>query len=237
MYIHCKEKVHVAGYFSVKLKQEQNTWLPCKIENWCIATSLQHFSPFLIQSHHKSCILTDSKICVQAHGKLLRGQFSHSSRVSTFLSTASCFAANIQLLAGSSNVPSDFASGNGPECLNTNCQICNFMNKLQAASVHLANIDNIIQGKSNMPFITRPTWLSTKAGCPHLRRVYAYLSQTTCPSKKLSNMKDMKRYLNCWMLVVSHHRPFSPTTERFVVARHKLAGLLTTILICLDHSI
>lgn len=71
----------------------------CGLKIW--ATSFAERSSIstitnLIQSHHEACVLMDNKPCVQAHEKLLRAQFSHSSRISTFLSTASCFAINIQ---------------------------------------------------------------------------------------------------------------------------------------------
>ena len=234
-------KLHVAGYFSAKLKQRQHTWIPCEIEALSIATSLQHFAPYIIQSNHRVCVLTDSKPCVQAYAKLLRGQFSHSSRLSTFLSTASRFAAEMRHLAGTSNIPADFASRNAAECLNTTCQVCSFVNELQNISVNMVSADSIIKGSSKMPFITRSTWLTTQTECPDLRRVSSYLIQGTRPSKKLTNMKDTKRYLNCCtiakdgMLIVPHHEPFSPVTERIVVPRHVLAGLLTALHIRLDH--
>lgn len=145
-------------------------------------------------------------------------------------------------LAGSCNVSSDFTSGNTPECLITNCQICNFTNELQIAIVHLVNVDEIIRGTSKMSFITRSTWLSTQVDCPDLRIFSHILSQGTCPSKKLSNMKDRKDYLNCCtiarygMLVVPHHEPSSPTTEGILVPKHILAGLPTALPIYLDHS-
>ena len=163
----------------------------------------------------------------------MRGQSSHSSRVSTFLLTASALMSTFKNLAGSCNVSSDFASGNTPECLITNCQICNFTNELQIAIVHLVNVDEIIRGTSKMSFITRSTWLSTQVDCPDLRIFSHILSQGTCPSKKLSNMKDRKDYLNCCtiarygMLVVPHHEPSSPTTEGILVPKHILAGLPT----------
>ena len=241
LYLHRNGKIHIAGFFSAKLKQRQNTWTPCEIEALSIAASLQHYSPYVIQSHHRLSLLTDSKPCVQAYQKLLKGNFSNSSRVTTFLSTASRYAINIQHLAGSSNAPSDFACRNAIECLDPTCQICSFVNDLQVATVHAINITDIAQGTSRMPFITRSTWLSTQQECQDLRRTRAYLSQGTRPSKKLTNLKDTKRYLNCCtiakdgMLVVPRNEPFSPTTERIVVPRFVLQGLLTALHIRLSH--
>ena len=56
------------------------------MEALAIAVATKYFSPYLIQSHHKACILTDSKPCVQA---FQRRALSKSPRVSTFLSTMS----------------------------------------------------------------------------------------------------------------------------------------------------
>ena len=56
----------LAGYFSVQLRGRQVTWLPCEIEALSIAVATKHFSPYIIQSRHKVCILTDNKPYVQA---------------------------------------------------------------------------------------------------------------------------------------------------------------------------
>ena len=109
-------KPRLAAFFSAKLRKRQVTWIPCEIEALCIATAIKHFSPYIIQSRHKVNVLTDSKPCVQAFEKLCRGEFSHSPRVCTFLATASHYQATIRHLAGSANVPSDFASRNALEC-------------------------------------------------------------------------------------------------------------------------
>ena len=104
----------------------------------------------------------------------------------------------------------------------------------------LVNIDNINWATPRMTFITRSTWLPTQADCADLK--YSRLSQSKQPSvKKASNMKGTKHYLNCCtivrdgMLVVPHHKAFSPTTEWIIVSRHALVGLLTALHNRLDH--
>ena len=67
LYVTRNGKLHVAGFFSAKLRRSQVRWLPCKVEALSIAVAVKHFSPYLIQSHHQACILTDSKPCVQAY--------------------------------------------------------------------------------------------------------------------------------------------------------------------------
>jgi hypothetical protein len=105
LYVSRHQTLLLAEFFSTKLRKHQVNWLPCEIEALSIAAAVKNFSPFIIQSHHPACILTDSKPCVQAIDKLRRGEFSASPRVTSFLSIVSRYQADIQHLAGSANVP------------------------------------------------------------------------------------------------------------------------------------
>ena len=100
LYISRQGTPKLAGFFSAKLRDPQVKWLPCEVEALSISLATRHFSPYIIQSSHSTCILTDSKPCVQAYEKLCRGEFSASPRVSTFLSTVSRYQASVQHLAG-----------------------------------------------------------------------------------------------------------------------------------------
>ena len=78
---------HLASSWLLQRKAKRiadNIWLPCEIEALSTATATKHFSPYIIQSNTNTCILTDSKPCVQAYEKLCRGEFSASPRVSSF---------------------------------------------------------------------------------------------------------------------------------------------------------
>ena len=86
----------LAGYFSAKLRGHQVTWLPCEVEALSIAVGGNNFSPYIIQSKHKVCILTDSKSCVQTLEKQCRGELSASPRLSTYLSFVSCHQASVK---------------------------------------------------------------------------------------------------------------------------------------------
>ena len=59
LYVMRGDKLCVPGFFSTKLWGCQTTWLPCKVEALSIAAATKHFSPYLIQSVKKACILTD----------------------------------------------------------------------------------------------------------------------------------------------------------------------------------
>ena len=87
LYVTRNDHLYLAGFFSAKLRKHQVTWLPCEIKALCIAAAVKHFSPFIIQSKHHACVLTDSKPCVQAITKLCRGEFSASPRVTSFLTS------------------------------------------------------------------------------------------------------------------------------------------------------
>lgn len=241
LYITRANKLHLAGFFSAKLRGRQITWLPCEIEALAIATATKHFSPYIVQSHNKACILTDSKPCVQAYEKLCRGEFSASPRVSTFLSTVSRYQASVRHVAGSAILPSDFASRNAPDCEDLSCQVCSFVQRTEDSVVLRISMQDLLSGDTKLPFTSRSAWLSIQSDCADLRRTHAHLSQGTRPSKKLTNVRDIKRYLNVvsiardGLLIVKRNEPLTPTRECIVVPRQVVDGLLTALHIKLCH--
>ena len=89
LYLMRNDTIKLGGFFSAKLKPHQSNWLPCEIEVLNIASSMKHFGMHPRQSAHHSQILMDSKPCVLAWSKMIRGEFFTNSRVVTFLSTLS----------------------------------------------------------------------------------------------------------------------------------------------------
>ncbi len=240
LYINRDDRIHLAGFFSAKLRKHQVTWLPCEIEALSIATSIKHFSPYIIQSSQPACLLTDSKPCVQAVEKLCRGEFSASPRVTSFLSIVSRYGVRVQHLAGSANIPSDFSSRNAAECTEPRCQICTFITLTEDSVVRGTSVQDI-RNLSRLPFTTRSAWREIQSECPDLRRTHAHLKQGTRPSKKVTNIKDVKKYLNVasiakdGLLVVPRTDPLSPVTELVIVPRSALDGLITALHLKLDH--
>ena len=241
LYVTRSNKPTAAGFFSAKLRKHQVTWLPCEIEALGIAAAVKHFAPFIIQSECQTCLLTDSKPCVQAFEKLCRGEFSASPRVTSFLSTASRYQVTIRHLAGSANIPSDFASRNAPDCNDHRCQICTFITTTEDSVIRTTSVQDVLDGALRLPFTTRSTWLATQSECPDLRRVHAHLKQGTRPSKKLTNIRDVKRYLHCvtiardGLLVVRRPNQLTQIQETIVIPRQVVSGLLTALHIKLDH--
>ena len=161
--------------------------------------------------------------------------------MTTFLSTVSQYQIAIHHLAGSANIPSDFASRNAPDCNNPSCQVCSFVAWTESSVVRKISIQDIISGTARLPFTNRSTWIQTQQECSDLRRVHAHLTQGTRPSKKLTNLGDVKRYLHVasisrdGLLVVRQNQPLSPSAEAIIVPRQVLNGLLTALHLRLDH--
>ena len=204
---------------------------------------MKHFSPFIIQSKHLACALTDGKPCVQAIQKLCRGEFSAYPRVTPFLTTVSRYQVTLQHLAGNANLPSDFhfASRNAPDCTELQWQVCCSLRETENSVVRGASDRDILANNKPLPFTSRSAWHSIQNECPNLRRVHAYLKQGTCPSKKLKNIADVKRYLSVisisrdGLLVVKRSQPFLPSLELIVVPPSVVDGLFTALHIKLNH--
>ncbi len=240
LYINRDNKIHLAGFVSAKLRKHQVTWLPCEIEALSIATSMKHFSPYIIQSSQPACLLTDSKPCGQAVEKLCGEEFSDSPRVTSFLSIVSRYGVRVQHLAGSANITSDFSSRNAAECTEPRCQICTFIALTEDSVVRGTPVQDI-RNLSRLPFTTRSAWREIQSECRDIRRTHAHLKQGTRPSKKATNIKDVKKYLNVasiakdGLLVAPRTDPLSPITELVIVPRSTLDGLITALHLKLDH--
>jgi hypothetical protein len=96
---------------------------------------------------------------------------------------------------------------------------------------------------TNLPFTTRSAWLDIQSDCPAFRRTHGHLKQGTRPSKKLTNIRDVKHYLNVVsiakdnLLVVPKNDPLTPYNELIVVPRSVIDGLVTALHLQVNHSI
>ena len=192
LYVHRGGNLRLAGFFSAKLCGRRVSWLLCEIEVLAIAAATKHFSPFIIQSKHNACILTDSKPCVQAYEKLCRGKFSACPHVMTFLSTVSRFQVSVRHTAGVSNLPSDHARPNAPPCNEPSCQVCSFIAETEESPVRQLNVKDIINGHVKLPFTSRATWSTIQKECGDIRCTRAHLRQGTRPFKIKTNIRDIK---------------------------------------------
>ena len=91
------------------------------------------------------------------------------------------------------------------------------------------------------PLTNRTVWLATQQECPDLRRTHSHLTQGTRPSKKITHLPDVKRYLKSvvvatdGLLIVKLDQPFHPVRERIVVPRAIIHGLLTAVHLRFNH--
>ena len=241
MYVRRDDAVLLSGFYNVKLRGSERHWMPCELEALCIAAAVKHFSPYLVQSHHRPQVLTDSRPCVQAYEKLLRGEFSASARVSTFLSTITRYKAAVSHIAGVANAPSDYASRNPVDCSDQSCQVCKFVQELEESTVRVLSVADVINGSARMPYMNRSAWLATQHECEDLRRTHSYLVNGTRPQRRAGNLKDVKRYLQSasvspdGLLVVKDSRPFQPSRDLIIVPRAVISGLLTTLHLRFNH--
>jgi len=123
-----------------------------------------------------ACVLTDSQPCFESVQKLYRGEFSASPRVTSLkniLSNVSRYQVVVQHLAGSANVPSDFASRNAPDCTEVRCQICSFIRAKADSVVCSVSVDDIVKDTTSLPFTTRSAWCDIPGECPDLRSVHS----------------------------------------------------------------
>ena len=97
------------------------------------------------------------------------------------------------------------------------------------------SVEDIMNGTYRLPFTSRTAWKSLQAECSNLRRTRAHLLQGTRPSRKATDVKDVKRYLNVatvasdGLLIVKRCDPFVPSKELIVIPRQVLHGTLTAI--------
>ena len=241
LYLRRGDVTKLGGFFSAKLKVHQQLWYPCEIEALSIAASVSHFSPYIVQSHHRTQVLTDNRPCVQAWVKMKRGEFSSSARVGTFMSMLSQYDVDVQFIKGEFNLPSDFQSRHPPLCEEHCCQICKFVELSENVVVRKTSVERVLAGHEPVPFATRSSWKNIQLECPDLRRVHAHLSQGTRPTAKKTKSTVVKRFLRNakiardGLLVVKQARPFLPETELIVVPLSLLHGLLTSLHLQLDH--
>ena len=219
------------------------SWLPCELEALSITIGVKHFGPYLIQSLHKTKVLTDSKPCVEAYKKLTRGEFSSSSRVMTFLSTVSHYQVEIQHIPGKFNQFSDYNSRNPVTC-SGDCQICKFIDQTEQSVVRALSVADILSGDCPVPYATRSSWFQVQQGCPDLQKVHKYLKNGITPSKKNKGLRDVKRYLSVSslssspaddLIVVMQDVPLRLSRQRIVIPRNVVDGLLNALHLKLSH--
>ena len=243
MYVIRDNKTLLAGYFNSKLPEFKKRWLPCELEGLSIAAALNHFSPYLINSSHYPRILTDSKPCVDAVNKLKKGVFPTSARLSTFISAASRYNADVRHIPGSMNLVSDYASRHPLKCEDPEkCTVCKFIAEEMSSVVQTISVEDVLEGRAKLPWTNRNVWREIQDECSTLRKVKFFRKRGTNPNKKSKNMKQVRRYLSAGTILAHDDiliNPMTPTLgpvrERIVVPDQVLHGFLTALHLTLKH--
>ena len=182
-----------------------------------------------------------SKPCVQAYEILCRGEFSpvhvflHSCQLSVATKPPSdmfrCSYSSIGLCK-----PQCPACGD-----EEGCQICFFILRSEDSVVRASSVQDVLDGCCRLPFTSRPVWLALQSECPDLRCTRTHLVQGTRPFKRVTSIKDVKRYLNVasvasdGLFVVRRNEPLVPSRECIIVPRQALDGVLTALHLRLNH--
>ena len=241
LYVTREEKLHLSGFFSAKLRGSQATWLPCEVE----ALSSPRLLSTLVPTSSNPTRMHVSLLTVSPVFKHLKScAAANSPQVpgcQLSLSVVSRYQAQSDTLTGSAIIPSDFASRNAPPCQDETCQVCSFIMRTKESVVRMTSIQDVLDGNVRLPFTSRAAWLAVQSECPDLRRTHAHLIQGTRPSRKVTKIKDVKRYLNVatlasdGLLVVKRNEPLAQSRECIIIPRQALDGLLTALHIQLSH--
>ena len=245
MLVNRNGKPAIVGHFNTVLRRNQARLLPCEMEALAIGVAIKHYSYYISQSQKRARVLTDSRACVLAYKKMMRGEFSASPKVTTFLALANRYNVEIMHIPGNSNAYTDFMSRNPLKCDENKCHICMFAEETSVSSVGQLNVADIVSGESRVPFATRASWLQVQLACPDLQSVHRYITTGATIQKSKKNMTDVRRYVNIGvkvssvqgkdLLVVKQPSPFRNTVDRIVIPRHVAEGLLTALHVQLSH--
>ena len=172
---------------------------------------------------------------------MTRGEFSASSRATTFIAVLAEYDVDVQRIKGIHNLPSNFVSRNPQECNFQDCQVCKFVSESGSSVAKKVSIDDVLAGHHPVHYSSRSTCKSLQMECPDLRRVYAHLSKGTRPTNKASKVTTVKRYLRKLtisrdgLLVIQQNEPFLPQRELIVIPQHLLQGITTSLHLYFQH--
>ena len=194
------------GYFSVILDRFKEHWIPCEAEAAGIRLVLQHFAPYIRESKHNTIHFTDNLPAVQAWRRCLQGQFSSSSRISTFLTNLSALSVELVYKPGKQLHSADYTSRHPQPCPSSSkCQICSFAQKLQAVgdgATQLRSIEvhDVLSGKVVMPLIQVKTWIGIQLNNSVLTRLRRLVDTGQHPEKKKTKGENtvLKRLYNMY---------------------------------------
>ena len=241
LYVKRGSNIHIAGFFSAKVKKQQLLWLPCEIEALGIKLSINAFSHYIRESLNTTKFFTDSKACVEAFGILSKGGFSMSPRISSFLMNLNAHNVSINHIKGTSIPLTDFCSRNPIQCADHNCQVCLFVSEHLNIDVASLSVSDVESGSVRMPYYNSEAWREAQKQDPDLRRAYSQLLSGTPVGKKEKNLKTLRKYLQIasisknGTLVRLLQNPYGRDNELIVVPQALAPGLISALHLRLGH--
>ena len=115
--------------------------------------------------------MTDSQPCVQAFQKLGRGEFSLSSRLSSFLVCLNSLNIFFHHISGADNILLDYVCRNPSHCPEKNCQVCKFIEESVDYVINSLSVEDVQNGKMQMPFTSLSAWKNAQKTDQRLKRV------------------------------------------------------------------
>ena len=242
------------GYFSVILDRFKSHWVPCEAEAAGIRLTLQHFAAFIRESRNITTHYTDNMPSVQAWRRCLQGQFSASSRISTFLVNLSALSVELVYKPGKTLHSADYASRHPQSCPETSsCQICGFARKWQvlgdeSAQLKTITVSDVLEGRTIMPLIQRKAWIGAQLNCPVHSQFRKLVQNGQHPDKKKTRGDHtlMKRLYNLYqagdlviqsdgLIMVKSRDGHFPGGLTISVPHHLMSGISFSLHIKLGH--
>ena len=171
----------------------------------------------------------------------LKGFFSLSPWISSYLMNLNSLNISVNHAPGSSIQLTDFSSRNPIECRDKNCQICQFIKEQLDIAVSSVNVADIENGTAKMPFYNHTAWKEAQKRDSDLARCFSQLSAGTRPGKKGKNLKFLRRYLQIASIsengVIVHRKPnpFGKDYELIIVPSNLASGLISALHLYLGH--
>ena len=180
----------LGGHFSCRVSKHQKNWYPCEGEALAARLVVQHFSPHLRESKTPVIHHVDNMPTVQAWKRSKTGAFSTSARISAFLSGISALDIEIVYTPGQEMKTSDYNSRHPITCVEKRCQICQFANEMEILGdnvipmVGKIMVEDIEQGRVNMPYTQRAAWLKVQKNDPLHQKLSFLIDSSQLPDKK-----------------------------------------------------
>ena len=245
------DKLH-GGFYSAKVSNWQQRWLPCEAECLSARLVLQHFKTQIQCSNNPVIHHTDSMPTFQAWKKAKTGAFSSSARIATFLTEIADLNVEFVHTPGKNMNYSDYSSRHAAVCHEKNCQICSFISDLVFVGdnvVRNINVEDINKGIVQMPFTQQNAWKHAQFGDKTLVTLRELIKTGQLPEKRktcgdftilklLHNLfrKGDLQISSQGLITVSHTQESGVKSQAIVVPTSMYPGLVHAIHIKTMHA-